>query len=107
MAYKIYQGQKHIAVMGIKGLPSKGGGERVAEAIIRKALDKNFKITVYGKKSYCADQNCFKNLNLILIKDLKGKTLTVYESGKFIDLCSGPHVKSVKEIPFDGFKLTK
>ncbi len=32
--------------------------------------------------------------------------ITYYQSGKFIDLCSGPHVASTKEIPADGFKLT-
>ena len=33
--------------------------------------------------------------------------VSVYESGDFLDLCAGPHVKSTKEIPMDGFKLTK
>ena len=32
---------------------------------------------------------------------------TIYKSGDFVDLCKGPHVKSTKEIPKDGFKLTK
>ena len=44
---------------------------------------------------------------LELIKELPGKTVTVYETGKFLDLCSGPHIKSTEEIPIDGFKLTK
>ena len=42
---------------------------------------------------------------LKLIKELK--KITIYESDKFIDLCAGPHIKSTKEIPMDGFKLTK
>ncbi len=45
---------------------------------------------------------------------VKNEKLTIYESGKFIDLCSGPHIKSTlqlhsgqaKEI-IDAFKLTK
>lgn len=37
----------------------------------------------------------------------KNEKLTVYKSGKFIDLCRGPHVKSTKEISADSFKLTK
>ena len=51
----------------------------------------------------------FKNqpYKLELIKELKGKEMTVYESGKFVDLCSGPHVKSTGEINPDAFKLTK
>ena len=49
-----------------------------------------------------------------LINELKGNELTIYESGDFIDLCKGPHIKSTlqlhsgqaKEI-IDAFKLTK
>ena len=43
---------------------------------------------------------------LELIKELKGKTVSIYKSGDFTDLCKGPHVKSVKEINPDAFKLT-
>jgi len=43
---------------------------------------------------------------LELLEEMKGKVGT-YESGKFLDLCKGPHVKSTKQIPLDGFKLTK
>jgi threonyl-tRNA synthetase len=32
--------------------------------------------------------------------------ITYYQSGKFIDLCAGPHVSSTKEIKADAFKLT-
>ncbi len=48
----------------------------------------------------------FKNqpYKLELIKELKN--ITIYESGDFVDLCSGPHVKSSKEIKIDAFKLT-
>jgi len=44
---------------------------------------------------------------LELIKELPGKTVSIYESGNFTDLCAGPHVKSTEEIPVEGFKLTK
>ena len=44
---------------------------------------------------------------LELIEELPGKTVTIYESGKFTDLCSGPHVKTAREISADSFKLTK
>jgi threonyl-tRNA synthetase len=45
---------------------------------------------------------------LELIEDLKKdkKKITVYESGDFIDLCSGPHIKNTKEINPDAFALT-
>jgi len=45
-----------------------------------------------------------------LLKDLEkeGKTkVTLYKSGPFVDLCSGPHLESTGEIPIEGFKLTK
>lgn len=42
-----------------------------------------------------------------LIKELKTKSVTIYKSNDFVDLCAGPHVKSTKEINFDAFKLTK
>jgi threonyl-tRNA synthetase len=37
----------------------------------------------------------------------KGETLSFYQSGDFVDLCSGPHVISTKEIDPNAFKLTK
>lgn len=36
-----------------------------------------------------------------------GKTLTVYTSGDFIDLCKGGHVENVKDIDPKAFKLVK
>ncbi|MBU3896201.1 threonine--tRNA ligase [Patescibacteria group bacterium] len=42
---------------------------------------------------------------LELIKDLK--EISIYKSGDFVDLCKGPHVSSTKEIPIEGFKLTR
>jgi len=44
---------------------------------------------------------------LELIEELPGDKMTIYETGKFIDLCQGPHIKSTKEIPIESFKLTK
>jgi threonyl-tRNA synthetase len=36
-----------------------------------------------------------------------GKTLTVYTSGDFVDLCKGGHVENIATIDPEGFKLTK
>ncbi len=36
-----------------------------------------------------------------------GKTLTIYTSGTFVDLCKGGHVQDIKAINPDGFKLMK
>jgi threonyl-tRNA synthetase len=44
---------------------------------------------------------------LELIKEIEGENVSIYESGKFLDLCAGPHVKSTKEIDPDAFKLVK
>jgi len=44
---------------------------------------------------------------LELIEELAEKKITIYQSGDFLDLCKGPHVKSTKEINPDSFKLTK
>lgn len=44
---------------------------------------------------------------LELIKELPGKTVSIYTNGDFTDLCKGPHVKTTKEIDVNSFKLTK
>jgi len=51
----------------------------------------------------------FKNqpYKLELIEELPEKNITIYKVGDFTDLCKGPHLKSTKEIPLEGFKLTK
>ncbi len=51
----------------------------------------------------------FKNqpYKLELIEELKDGEIIIYESGKFTDLCSGPHVKSTLQLYIDAFKLTK
>ncbi|MGB8993041.1 MAG: glycosyltransferase family 4 protein [Desulfobaccales bacterium] len=72
---------KHVAVMGIKGLPAKGGGERVAEVIIDAALANDYRVTVYAKKSYLKETNLPKNLEIIPIHDLPGKHLSAFSFG--------------------------
>ncbi len=42
-----------------------------------------------------------------LIREMPAEKVTVYESGDFVDLCKGPHVKFAKEINPANFKLTK
>lgn len=45
-----------------------------------------------------------------LIKDLEKageKKVSIYKTGPFIDLCSGPHIDSTGEIRANAFKLTK
>lgn len=45
-----------------------------------------------------------------LIKDLeeeKAKTVSIYKTGSFVDLCRGPHIQSTGNIKPDAFKLMK
>ena len=34
-------------------------------------------------------------------------TVSFYKIGNFVDLCKGPHAKNTKDLPIDGFKLTR
>ena len=77
------------------------------EKKMKKLIKENLKFikkTVSKKEA----KKIFKNqpYKLKLIDENKGKII-IYETGEFIDLCKGPHVKSTKEIKIDGFKLTK
>ena len=44
---------------------------------------------------------------LDLIKELGEQKISTYQSGDFIDLCAGPHIKNTSEINAKAFKLTK
>jgi threonyl-tRNA synthetase len=78
--------------------------EKKMKEIIKR--DVPFKKKTMSKKEA---QKLFKGqpYKLELISELPEKKVNIYESGKFIDLCKGPHLKSTKEIPSDSFKLTK
>jgi len=80
--------------------------ELIKERVLfnKKLISKNSAKKIFSKQPY----------KLELIKELPGQKVSIYESGKFIDLCKGPHVKSTlqlhsgqaKEI-IDSFKLTR
>jgi threonyl-tRNA synthetase len=40
-----------------------------------------------------------------LLSDAELTSLTFYRSGDFVDMCEGPHVTAMSELPKDGFKL--
>ncbi|HUD09164.1 MAG TPA: hypothetical protein VMQ48_03690 [Candidatus Saccharimonadales bacterium] len=51
-------------------------------------------------------------LKIELIKDIAKndkniKKVSIFRTGKFVDLCSGPHIDSTGEISLKAFKLTK
>jgi len=79
---------------------------------IEKKMKEIIKKDVFFEKKVIAKteaKKLFKNqpYKLELIAELPEKKVFIYQSGKFVDLCKGPHVKSSKEIPVDAFKLTK
>jgi glycosyltransferase involved in cell wall biosynthesis len=61
-----------IAYIGIKGLPAKGGAERVIEAII-KILKRRHEISVYCSKRYTPGNSLIDGIKLIRIPGLSGK----------------------------------
>ncbi len=80
--------------------------EKIIRDLIKQQLSlSGKKITALEAKKIFRDQP-FK---LELIKEFSGekKPLTVYKTGDvFLDLCRGGHVKNIKEINPDAFKLT-
>ena len=68
--------KKKIAFLGIKGLPSKGGAERVVEGIVNN-LAEDFDIYVYCSRSYSIDYNP-EHIRLIKIRNLRGKHLYTF-----------------------------
>jgi len=81
------------------------------EEKMRELIKKNLK---FEKKEVSINKakQIFKNqpykLDLINSKtDIDNKNLFIYKIAEFIDLCKGPHIKSIKEISTDIFKLTK
>lgn len=68
--------KKKIAYMGIKGLPSKGGAERVVEAIVNN-LNEDFDLFIYCSKSYSISYQR-DDVKLIKILSLRGKHLSSF-----------------------------
>ncbi|MFA6376184.1 MAG: threonine--tRNA ligase, partial [Candidatus Paceibacterota bacterium] len=63
-------------------------------------------VAIDEAKKIFADQSY--KLEIIADLETKGeKKVSIYQSGDFIDLCKGPHAQSSKDLPLDGFKLTK
>ena len=78
--------------------------EREMREIIKKNLEFRIKnLEINEAKKIFKDQP----YKLELIDELEGKKVKCYETGKFVDLCKGPHIKSTKEINPDGYHLTK
>lgn len=82
------------------------------EEKMREIIKANYK---FERAEISSDEakNNFEKLGqtykLELINDFEksGKQISIYKSGPFIDLCSGPHIDSTGEINPEAFKLTK
>jgi threonyl-tRNA synthetase len=91
-------------------LPTKIGQEDLPK--IEEKMKNLIKKEIKFKKKIVSKEEAekiFKDqpYKLELIKEIEGENVSIYESGKFVDLCAGPHVKSTKEINPDAFKLVK
>ena len=75
---------------------------RMAE-IIRKDLPLQKKMLSRSQAQKLLKRNK-ERFKLELLKGLRGKKISFYATGEFIDLCKGPHIKSTKEVK--AFKLT-
>ncbi len=78
------------------------------EEKMRNLINKNlsFEKQVISKEEA---KKIFKDepYKLEMINDIEDDTVSIYKSGDFTDLCSGPHVENSKEIALDSFKLDR
>ncbi len=85
------------------------------EEKMRELIEKNI---IFRKKiiSKTKAKKIFKEqtYKLELIEEIPEKTVSIYESGEFVDLCKGPHIKSTLQLHsgkaeevIDAFKLIK
>lgn len=60
-----------------------------------------------AKEKFSSIGQVFKEEILSDLQAQGEKTVSLYESGPFVDLCRGPHLDSTGEIPSDAFALTR
>ncbi|MEA2092397.1 MAG: threonine--tRNA ligase [Patescibacteria group bacterium] len=78
--------------------------EKNMRKIIKKGII--FEKKIVSKKEA---EEVFKDepYKLELLNDIEEEEISIYKSGTFVDLCSGPHIESSKEIDPEGFKLDR
>ena len=92
-----------------QGLPFKKKIVSLNEAKnVFKKLKQPYKIEFLKdlEKYGTTEQNKILNIKNLKLKIKPPKTVTIYQTGEFIDLCRGPHVKNTRDLPLS-FKLTK
>lgn len=80
---------------------------KMKELVKQNIIFKKKLINLEEAKKIFKDQPYKLELLQEFYGDNKSAKVSVYESGKFVDLCKGNHIHSTKEIPLDCFKLTK
>ncbi len=83
--------------------------EKLVRKLIARGIDfEREELTVVEARDLFAKKNQLYKLEIIerLAKQGK-KTVSVYRSGDFVDLCDGPHVKNTSEINPRALKITK
>jgi len=84
----------------------------ILEGKMRKIIKSNHKFEhaeVTASQAKEDFQKLGQDYKMELIDDLEreGQSISVYKSGNFVDLCSGPHLDSTGEINSEALKLTK
>ena len=84
----------------------------ILEGKMKEIIKANYKFEraeISAKEANSDFEKLGQDYKLELISDLEkaGEKISVYKSGPFIDLCSGPHIDSTGEIDPEAFKLTK
>ena len=60
-----------IAILGTKGLPSRGGAERVVEALTYRSINYGHKITIYCRKDFTPNDFFLEGVHLIRIPTIQ------------------------------------
>lgn len=85
----------------------------ILEEKMKKIIEANHKFEreeIAPEKARELFKKAGQSYKLEIIDDLEkenNKTVSIYKSGEFVDLCSGPHLDSTGEIPANAWKLTK
>jgi len=77
------------------------------ELTIKEALDLFKKLKQPYKVELIEDLKKNEKAKSVKAGPDSGGKVTIYQTGDFIDLCRGPHVRSTKELKPDAFKLTR
>ena len=80
-----------IGVIGLKGLPSQGGGERVGEAILRRLACRH-QFTVYCDRNYTSPRDSIPGVELVRLLTFRGKHTRML----FLDLLAAAHALTRK-----------